>query len=209
MRADFSSEAKSGLAARVGYLCSNPDCRAPTAGPQENPTKAVNIGVAAHIGGAAPGGPRYDPGISDDARCHPNNGIWLCQNCAKLIDNDVTRFPVSLLQAWKVLAEQRAKDSLGRQRDERQESEGEKKLNALLPWVGKQVKLTQMNTGRAVALLGPERCSSVVELLACDGFGAVVGKSGREQWSRRIPLTNITISFDDGRNCVEIRERYE
>ncbi|MCK2184103.1 hypothetical protein [Halomonas getboli] len=33
------------------------------------------------------------------------NGIWLCQSCAKLIDNDESRYPVALLRQWKVEAE--------------------------------------------------------------------------------------------------------
>ena len=33
------------------------------------------------------------------------NGIWLCQNCAKLIDNDCARYTVTLLRTWKAEAE--------------------------------------------------------------------------------------------------------
>jgi hypothetical protein len=39
------------IAARVAYLCSRPECRAQTTGPQIDPVKALNIGVAAHISG--------------------------------------------------------------------------------------------------------------------------------------------------------------
>ena len=46
---DFSDATKRVLASRVGTLCSNPFCRALTSGPQDDPKKAVNIGVAAHI----------------------------------------------------------------------------------------------------------------------------------------------------------------
>src|SRR6266568_3374531 len=82
---DFSEAVKSLLASRVGNLCSIPGCRALTIGPQDDPTKAVNVGVAAHITAASPGGPRYDPGLSPEERRAPSNGIWLCQNCAKLV----------------------------------------------------------------------------------------------------------------------------
>jgi hypothetical protein len=54
MRDDFSLTTKELLAKRVGYLCSNPKCQQPTSGPQEDPSKAVNIGVACHITAASP-----------------------------------------------------------------------------------------------------------------------------------------------------------
>jgi len=113
-RDDFSPEAKRALAARVGLLCSNPDCRAPTSGPQSDPAKAVNIGVAAHITAASPGGARYDAGLSAEERASATNGIWACQNCGKRIDNDEARYTVELLRAWKVLAESRADQAMGK-----------------------------------------------------------------------------------------------
>src|SRR5579871_1727431 len=57
MRDDFSEEVKRTLAARVNYFCSNPDCRAQTTGPQVDPSKVLNVGVAAHITAASDGGP--------------------------------------------------------------------------------------------------------------------------------------------------------
>jgi hypothetical protein len=107
-RDDFSSQVKDVLAKRVGYRCSNPACRKPTSGPQTNPTKAINIGVAAHLTAASPGGPRYDSTLSPEARSAESNGLWLCQNCAKLIDSDVTRYPIEVLRAWKTVAEHQA-----------------------------------------------------------------------------------------------------
>jgi hypothetical protein len=52
MRDDFAEQVKRTLAARVGNLCSNPDCQALTSGPQDDPTKVLNVGVAAHISAA-------------------------------------------------------------------------------------------------------------------------------------------------------------
>jgi hypothetical protein len=111
---EFSNNVKAALAARVGYLCSNPSCRALTSGPQENPAKAVNLGVAAHITAASPGGPRYDTALLPDARSAASNGIWLCQNCAKLIDNDPGRFTVEGIRKWKIDAEEEAKTRIGK-----------------------------------------------------------------------------------------------
>lgn len=114
MRDDFSLEVKRHLAARVGYFCSNPACRALTAGPQDHPERSVNLGVAAHISGAAVGGPRYNPVLTPSERSHIDNGIWLCQNCAKLIDSDLARFTEGLLRGWRTIAEDFARDSLGK-----------------------------------------------------------------------------------------------
>lgn len=114
MRDDFSESTKTAIARRVGYHCSNPDCRALTSGPSTNPVKAINIGVAAHITGASQGGPRYDPTITPDERRHANNAIWLCQTCAKLIDNDEERFPVEILRTWKRHTEQGALLRIGK-----------------------------------------------------------------------------------------------
>jgi hypothetical protein len=111
-RDNFTSSIKRVLAARVCHRCSNPECRKPTSGPQEDASKAANIGVAAHIRAASSQGARYDPGQSASARSSADNGIWLCQNCAKLVDNDEALFTVLLLSSWKQRAEQEARVAL-------------------------------------------------------------------------------------------------
>jgi hypothetical protein len=111
-RDDFSAKTKDVLAARVAYRCSNPGCRRPTSGPQDEPTKTINVGVAAHITGAAPGGPRYDHSLTTEDRCGVGNGIWLCQTCAKLIDSDLTRYSVLAIREWKLATELAAKRAL-------------------------------------------------------------------------------------------------
>lgn len=78
--------------------------------------KAVNIGVAAHIEGAAPESPRYNSKQSSEERASISNGIWLCQNCAKMIDNDTIRFTVPLLHLWQTKAEKRAQNALGNEK---------------------------------------------------------------------------------------------
>lgn len=92
--------------------CSNPGCRKPTCGPREDPAKSINIGVAAHITAASPGGVRYNSSLSEAERTSIENGIWLCQNCAKLIDNDKDRYSVSCLREWKARAEKSALESV-------------------------------------------------------------------------------------------------
>lgn len=108
MREDFNNNVKFLLARRVAFRCCNSDCRKITSGPQTDPKKALNIGVAAHITAAAPKGPRYDPSITSEERRSDSNGIWLCHNCAKLIDNDEKRYTIDLLRDWKEQAERAA-----------------------------------------------------------------------------------------------------
>ena len=108
VRDDFPRPVVEALAKRVAGCCSNPECRRPTSGPGTDPAKAVNLGVAAHITAASPGGPRYDPALSRDERRSAANGIWLCQVCAKLVDSDETVYPAELLRRWKADAERKA-----------------------------------------------------------------------------------------------------
>lgn len=104
-RDDFSASVKDALAKRVAYRCSNPNCNDATIGPHTEAMRSINLGVASHITAAANGGPRFDASLSVEERAGIDNGIWLCQRCAKLVDSDLTRYSVSLLKSWKVNAE--------------------------------------------------------------------------------------------------------
>lgn len=66
------------------------------------------IGVAAHICAASAGGPRFDPCQTAVQRSESENGIWLCQNCGRLIDADPRKYPVETLRTWKAEAQKRA-----------------------------------------------------------------------------------------------------
>ena len=111
-RDEFPLKTKEILAKRVGTLCSNPRCSAPTYGPSSDPTKSMSKGVAAHIRAAAPGGPRYDPTMTPEQRSSIDNGIWLCESCAKMIDTDPQRYTVDVLLNWKRKAEERARRAI-------------------------------------------------------------------------------------------------
>lgn len=112
MRDDFSQSTKSVLSRRVGFKCSNPDCQHLTDGPAIGAKTTVSIGEAAHICAAAPGGPRYDATMTSEERSSYENGIWLCRNCAAMIDRDELHYTVAQLHQWKEGAEKRAEDAL-------------------------------------------------------------------------------------------------
>ena len=114
-RDDFTKQTKRKLAQRVAYKCSNPDCRRTTTGPQKDNSGSTNIGVAAHIHAASENGPRYNSKQSTEQRKSIDNGIWLCQNCAKLVDNDEKRYSIVKLQRWKDQAEKSTHLALERQ----------------------------------------------------------------------------------------------
>lgn len=117
MRDDFTQKTKEILRNRVGCKCSNPSCGKATMGAADDEAKYINIGVAAHICAASEGGPRYDVNMTQEERKSYSNGIWLCQSCSKLIDSDVDRYSVEILQQWKKQAEERTKEDLESQRN--------------------------------------------------------------------------------------------
>jgi hypothetical protein len=108
VRDDFPKQTITEIAKGVGYSCSNPECNRPTVSANAVQDGLIMIGVAAHICAAAPGGPRYNPAQSREERRSKDNGIWLCQNCGRLIDTDPKKFTVEALIEWKRGAQDRA-----------------------------------------------------------------------------------------------------
>lgn len=115
MRDDFTTKTKEILAKRVGYFCSNPDCRMLTVGPNFDNDKHTSIGVAAHITAASSGGPRYNNKLSRDERCGIDNAIWLCYSCSSLVDKDTILYNEEKLRKWKNQAERKAGELLNKQ----------------------------------------------------------------------------------------------
>lgn len=108
-RDEFSSKTKRALAERVAWRCSFPGCSKITIGPRLNESnKVVIMGEAAHITAAAPGGARYEEGMSREERRDIGNGIWMCVHHATLVDKDADNFPAKTLRNWKRLAENEA-----------------------------------------------------------------------------------------------------
>ena len=111
-RDNFTKSVIEILYKRAGGRCCR--CNAATFGPvSNNPNKWRNIGQAAHIAAAAPGGPRYDPRMSAEQRTSASNGLWLCSNCHDVIDRDVAEFPTRVLREVKRQGEDRAKREIG------------------------------------------------------------------------------------------------
>ncbi|MCG9737473.1 hypothetical protein L1D32_04775 [Shewanella insulae] len=101
------------LGERVGYLCSNPDCRKVTIGPKVGELNTIRIGEAAHICAESPGGARFDVSMTSAERVHYDNGIWLCRNCHTMVDRDESVYPVEMLRNWKEVAENKSNEELG------------------------------------------------------------------------------------------------
>ena len=98
---DFTEATKRIIAQRVNGFCSFESCRRITFVAHSDPSRAVNLGEAAHIAAASPAGPRYDPSMSEVERKSASNGIWMCREHAREIDADPASFPVETLQRWK------------------------------------------------------------------------------------------------------------
>jgi hypothetical protein len=105
MRDDFLKTTIEKIAYRAGYRCSKPDCRIVTRGAASDVDGTINVGFAAHITAASPGGARYDLTLTSNQRKHHSNGIWLCGTHAKLVDSDEAHFTVKELVSWKRAAE--------------------------------------------------------------------------------------------------------
>lgn len=113
-RDDFYKDTKRELRERVAGKCSKPDCGIETQGPSKTGSKDLNVGKAAHICAASVGGPRFDSKMTPSQRKNTDNGIWLCSNCADLIDKDAETYPVALLHEWKKNAEEKAHNNRGK-----------------------------------------------------------------------------------------------
>lgn len=89
------------LCERAGGICSRPTCNRLTMGPHTHPLKSKIVGVAAHICGASKGGPRYDPTQTNAQRKSIHNAIWLCEQCGREVDKDVSPYTKETLEEWK------------------------------------------------------------------------------------------------------------
>lgn len=118
-RDEFDKKTIEIVAKRASYICSNPDCRSLTLCPSEtDPEKYIYIGKVAHITAASENGPRYDPPLTSEQRSSIGNGMFLCSNCADMIDKNMgLDFPVDLLKKWKDNHEIWVKENLNKSKN--------------------------------------------------------------------------------------------
>jgi hypothetical protein len=103
---DFSDRVIRDLRERVAFMCSNPLCRRLTVKAAFERNVPVRSGKAAHIFSAGKTGPRSKEDMDDKECSGFDNGIWLCDTCARTIDDDESKYPPNLLQKWKMEAEE-------------------------------------------------------------------------------------------------------
>lgn len=117
-RDDFTPATKRVMGERVAWRCCFPGCLKITIGPQKGDSeKSQKLGHAAHIKAASKDGPRYDPAMTSEERKHLSNGIWMCNDHGKLIDNDWKEYSATTLKFWKEHAEEIAYQNLRDQTD--------------------------------------------------------------------------------------------
>lgn len=102
-RDNFPADVIKSSKMRAAYICSKPDCRAFTIAPSvENDLLVQYSGKVAHINAASKGGPRYEPAMTQFERTSIENALFLCSNCAELIDkNNGMDYPTTILRSWK------------------------------------------------------------------------------------------------------------
>jgi hypothetical protein len=61
----------------------------------------AQVGVAAHIHGAAPGSKRYLASMTVAQRKHIDNAIWMCIAHGTLIDQDETTYTADKIRTMK------------------------------------------------------------------------------------------------------------
>lgn len=114
-RFEFSEPTRKLIADRAGNRCSYPTCNVLTVGPGIEPRGVTRTGTAAHIYSASEGGPRGRGGLTEEEITSPENGIWLCRDHGKAVDDNQGRgHPSEVLLSYKGLQESRAqKEILG------------------------------------------------------------------------------------------------
>ena len=107
-RDNFSPKTRLQIAKRAGWHCSDPSCRRLTVGANSDGTDETDLGMAAHICAAAPGGPRYDENQTPEQRKSADNGIWMCRFHGAAVDAKDSKYTRELLREWKAQAQKDA-----------------------------------------------------------------------------------------------------
>lgn len=107
IRDDFSAPTRQIIKRQAGGCCAK--CEIKTTSYDGQNERPLTTGEAAHIEASCEDGPRYNSEDSSQYRRSVKNGIWLCNQCHALVDNDPSRFGVYRLMEFK--EEQRQKIS--------------------------------------------------------------------------------------------------
>jgi len=90
------------LALRSGNACAYPSCgKELTLDPAHPDDDSKVIGKAAHIAAASPGGPRYDPTMTDQQRSSIDNLLFLCGDHHDAVDSQLSHHTTEFLQDAK------------------------------------------------------------------------------------------------------------
>lgn len=160
-RDDFTGQDKSTLRERVGGRCSRPECGRLTVTPNNEDARRIDVtGRASHITAAQKGGPRFDEQITSDERKSISNGIWLCSDCADLIDkNEGKSFGVEQIRSWK------------RRAEENQSTEGRLRARRRRPsWLDNLRTPHYVNLPRLLHLVDNGALSNSTQRLLKNGF---------------------------------------
>lgn len=107
-RINFSPTTKRLIADQAGNRCSFPACARLTVGPGVTAKETSRTGTASHIYSAASKGPRGQGGLSPKELRSASNGIWLCAQHGRQVDNNRgEKYPPELLLFYKQLHEAR------------------------------------------------------------------------------------------------------
>ena len=213
MRDEFPRKDVETLAKRVGNRCSNPEHRSKSlSGPHTDPTKAVNIGVAAHIAAASEGGPRYDPAMTSKERQSIANAIWLCGNCHTIVDRDEVKYTVTVLRQWREDAEAYASAVLTRG-ELRPETGDDGLERAHKPFNLPLVSIGTLFKGREAFLddlrdrfgLTDKPATSIVKRVAVHGLGGVGKTRAAVEYALRYADKYSSLLLVSGRSPAELR----
>jgi hypothetical protein len=139
-RSDFPESVVKVLGEQVALVCSNPRCRVSTSGPGKDSEHSTKIGQGAHIYAAAKDGPRpAPPGMTADEVKSARNGVYLCLDCHKTVDDDEARYTVAVLRRWKAEAEEYAASRRGKRDPAHLTDRGAVLgyLEGLIEWLGR------------------------------------------------------------------------
>lgn len=96
---EYDAGTRAALFAMANGTCFFPGCPHPVLTMVgSDPVISVDI---AHIKAATPGGPRFDPNMTNEERAAHPNVILLCTAHHKVVDRDPDTYTVEVLTAWK------------------------------------------------------------------------------------------------------------